>query len=177
MNNKGFTLVEAIAAMIILSIVMVAGFSVLSGSAIRSEVTKQRIDDSTVSRGVANYISSFTYDDIDANLGGLYAHVDNNNCTVYFSNACTQILSPVLNNYSYTSSDLFLIIFRPTVNASTLKNSNPLYTSVVDTEIDKFSFNSNQGNVIYYIVVNKGNDNNKFIQRGILTEEDEEYAD
>lgn len=177
MNNKGFSLVEAIGAMVILSIVILVAANMISGSAIQSEITRERVNDSTVSRGVANYISSFDFDDLDSALSTDYAHINENNCTTYFSNACTNILSPILNNYQYTSEDLFVVIFRPTANSTALKNSNSLYNANVETEIDKFTFNADQGNVIYYIVVNKGIKDNKYVERGVLSEEGYQYAD
>jgi Tfp pilus assembly protein PilV len=176
-NNKGFSVVEAVAAMIILSVVLLAAYSMLSSSATRSEITSERVEDSTVSRGVANYINSFTFDLVDPNLSGEFAHINQINCSSYFTATCQNVLSPIVNNYAYTTTDLFVVLFRPTVNANTLKNSNTLYDSYVDDAIDKFSLNSEQGNVIYFIVVNKGSQNTKFIQRGILSEEVVRYAD
>ncbi len=177
MNNRGFSLVEAVGAMLILSVVVLLAANMINSSAIQSEITKERVNDSTVSRGVANYISSFTFDDVDSRLTTEYVHIDRNNCSTYLSSSCTQILSPILNNYSYTTEDLFVILFRPTANSATLKSSNSLYTTVVDNAIDRFSFNSNQGNVIYFLVVNKGVKTNKYLRRGVLTEEGYDYAD
>jgi len=177
MNNKGFSAVEAIAAMIILTLILTAAYTILDNSAIQSEITKTRVDDSTVSRGVANYINSFTFDDIDSRLSGDYQHINSQNCGAYLSAACVDVLSPTVNSLPYGVEDLFVIVFRPTANVSTIKDSNNLYNTQVDSQIDKFTFNKNQGKVIYFLVVNRGAKDYKFTQRGILTEEETYYAD
>lgn len=120
MNKKGLTMIEAMASIMIVSIVMVTTMTILVNSRMQARVNQERLVASQVgvmlSNTVTAYMSNVT------NYNALVLLIDNqdsillttDSCSVSFdANFCERLYSSVVNGKTYDDSIIDIRVYRP----------------------------------------------------------------
>ncbi|MFV0250138.1 MAG: type II secretion system protein J [Bacilli bacterium] len=174
-KKNGFTLVETVAAMVILSIVILGSYQLFATVFLQNNKNEEYTVNYFVTLGVSNYIKSLNYNDIYNFVTNSSLKFNYENC-IFFSdenhvNMCKKVFEPIVGNYTYDHNNLYVLFIIPTIdNYESIKNEVKKYPINVVTAFNSFNYSNDFSNFIYYIVYSSSLNEEKVIE-GILTNE------
>jgi len=120
-NQNGFSIIEVLAVLVIISIILVPLMSSFSGALELNDRSQQRLSATSVADSTLYGLEKIDYDDFRGKLdtansnNDFYIEINEDNCNTLISTAdqyvCNQIFTTIWNNTSYSSATYKVFMF------------------------------------------------------------------